>query len=169
MPDVFAQRGLSIPGSYSDSVGITEIREDIAKYIMERDGGIPSDPENIFLSTGASDGIKVIVRFLRGRVRGGEGSEEEKGQGRGRARRGKGSEVGKGQRRGGARREKGSEVGRVRGGKGQRRRGARREKGSEVGEGQRRGRCKIFSLICFVFEFHMRTFLPSISQITICV
>jgi len=46
-------------GSYSDSVGLESIREDIAAYITERDGGIPSHHDDIFLSTGASDGIKV--------------------------------------------------------------------------------------------------------------
>ena len=46
-------------GSYSDSPGIEVIRRDVAKYIEERDGGIPCDYKNIFLSTGASDSIKV--------------------------------------------------------------------------------------------------------------
>ena len=45
-------------GAYSDSAGVRVIREDVARYISERDG-FPSDPNNIFLSTGASDGIKV--------------------------------------------------------------------------------------------------------------
>lgn len=44
-------------GSYSASPGIDVIREDIAKYISERDG-LPSKPEDIMLCTGASDGIK---------------------------------------------------------------------------------------------------------------
>ena len=47
-----------MPGSYSDSLGVRVIREDIAQYITERDGH-PSDPNDIFLSTGASDSIKV--------------------------------------------------------------------------------------------------------------
>ena len=46
-------------GAYSDSVGVELIRNHIAAYITERDGGIPSNPDNIFMSTGASDGIKV--------------------------------------------------------------------------------------------------------------
>ena len=45
-------------GSYSDSAGVELVRRDIAKYITERDG-IPCDYNNVFLSTGASDGIKV--------------------------------------------------------------------------------------------------------------
>lgn len=36
------------------------IREDVARYIERRDGGIPSNPNNIFLSTGASDAIMVV-------------------------------------------------------------------------------------------------------------
>lgn len=45
-------------GAYSDSAGVRVIREDIAHYISERDG-FPCDADNVFLSTGASDGIKV--------------------------------------------------------------------------------------------------------------
>lgn len=45
-------------GAYSDSAGVRVIREDVAKYITERDGH-PSNPDDIFLCTGASDGIKV--------------------------------------------------------------------------------------------------------------
>ena len=48
-------------GSYSDSSGVRVIREDIANYISERDGH-PSSPDDIFLSTGASDSIKVHLR-----------------------------------------------------------------------------------------------------------
>lgn len=46
-------------GAYSVSSGIQLIREDVARYIQGRDGGIPADPNNIFLSTGASDAIVV--------------------------------------------------------------------------------------------------------------
>lgn len=35
------------------------IRQDIARYIEWRDGGITCDPDNIYLSTGASDAIVV--------------------------------------------------------------------------------------------------------------
>lgn len=56
-------KGHSI-GSYSDSVGVEVIRRDIAAYISKRDGGIPSNPDDIFLSTGASDGIKTIIKLL---------------------------------------------------------------------------------------------------------
>jgi len=48
-------------GSYSDSFGIDVARRDIASYISQRDGGIPSDYNDVFLSTGASDGIKACL------------------------------------------------------------------------------------------------------------
>lgn len=57
-----ACRGQST-GSYTDSPGISIIREDIAKYIHERDG-YPSNPSDIIMTTGASDGIKVILNML---------------------------------------------------------------------------------------------------------
>lgn len=47
------------PGAYSISSGVQLIREDVAQYIQRRDGGIPADTNNIFLSTGASDAIVV--------------------------------------------------------------------------------------------------------------
>lgn len=46
-------------GAYTTSQGIDCVRHDVAKYIQRRDGGIPSDPDNIYLTTGASDGIVV--------------------------------------------------------------------------------------------------------------
>ncbi|KAL0270999.1 UNVERIFIED_CONTAM: hypothetical protein PYX00_008245 [Menopon gallinae] len=50
-------------GSYTDSVGIEIIRNHVAKFIERRDG-IPSDPANIILTAGASDGIKNILKML---------------------------------------------------------------------------------------------------------
>ncbi|XP_053322526.1 alanine aminotransferase 2 isoform X2 [Spea bombifrons] len=51
-------------GSYSASQGVEVVRQDVAKYIERRDGGIPSDPENIYLSTGASDSIVTMLKLL---------------------------------------------------------------------------------------------------------
>ncbi|XP_029420040.1 alanine aminotransferase 1 isoform X2 [Nannospalax galili] len=51
-------------GAYSISSGIQLIREDVAQYIQRRDGGIPADPNNIFLSTGASDAIVTVLKLL---------------------------------------------------------------------------------------------------------
>lgn len=46
-------------GSYSASQGVDCVRRDIADYIAQRDQGVPSDWNNIYLTTGASDGIMV--------------------------------------------------------------------------------------------------------------
>lgn len=51
-------------GAYSNSWGIQPIREHVAQYIQRRDGGIPADPKNIFLSTGASDAIVTVLKLL---------------------------------------------------------------------------------------------------------
>lgn len=51
-------------GAYSASQGIECIRQDVARYIEKRDGGIPSNPDNIYLSTGASDAIVVCADSL---------------------------------------------------------------------------------------------------------
>ena len=45
----------------ADSVGVEVIRKAIPMYIEERDG-TPCDYNDVFMSTGASDGIKVITR-----------------------------------------------------------------------------------------------------------
>ncbi|XP_066569796.1 alanine aminotransferase 2 [Amia ocellicauda] len=51
-------------GSYSASQGLSCIREDIAMYMEQRDQGVPTNPDNIYLSTGASDGIVSILKLL---------------------------------------------------------------------------------------------------------
>lgn len=51
-------------GSYSESVGVHVIREDVAEYIKRRDGGIPCDPNSIMLSAGASEAIRAVVKLL---------------------------------------------------------------------------------------------------------
>ncbi|KAK7879409.1 hypothetical protein WMY93_030745 [Mugilogobius chulae] len=51
-------------GAYSASPGIECIRQDVARYIEKRDGGIPSNPDNIYLSTGASDAIVTILKLM---------------------------------------------------------------------------------------------------------
>lgn len=50
-------------GSYTHSAGIEMIRKDVANYISKRDG-FPCDYNHVFLSTGASDAIKVILKIL---------------------------------------------------------------------------------------------------------
>jgi len=51
-------------GAYSNSAGVEVIREHIAKFVEERDGGVPCRPEDIFLSTGASGGIVKVLKML---------------------------------------------------------------------------------------------------------
>ena len=51
-------------GAYSDSTGLEVVKNDIADFISKRDGGIPCNPDDIFLTTGASAGIKIIMELL---------------------------------------------------------------------------------------------------------
>jgi aspartate/methionine/tyrosine aminotransferase len=50
-------------GAYSHSQGIPHIRENVAKFISERDG-YPADPNNIYLTQGASTGVQSILSVL---------------------------------------------------------------------------------------------------------
>lgn len=51
-------------GAYTHSKGAKCFRDDIAKFIEERDGGVPCDPEDIFMTNGASAGINMILQAL---------------------------------------------------------------------------------------------------------
>uniref|UniRef100_A0A6G1SN90 alanine transaminase n=1 Tax=Aceria tosichella TaxID=561515 RepID=A0A6G1SN90_9ACAR len=51
-------------GAYTDSSGVVLIRQHVAKYIEERDGGLKSDYLNIFLAAGASQCIKSVLAFI---------------------------------------------------------------------------------------------------------
>ncbi|KAK6107059.1 Alanine aminotransferase 2 [Brugia pahangi] len=51
-------------GSYSHSSGIEIIRKHVAEYIARRDDGIPSDPQHILLSAGASESIRNILKLF---------------------------------------------------------------------------------------------------------
>jgi aspartate/methionine/tyrosine aminotransferase len=50
-------------GAYSHSQGIPHIRENVAKFITERDG-YAADPENIYLTQGASAGVQSILSII---------------------------------------------------------------------------------------------------------
>lgn len=56
----FGGRGL---GAYTDSKGAPGIRDEIAEFIERRDG-YPADPMNIFLTDGASPGVKLLLQAL---------------------------------------------------------------------------------------------------------
>ncbi|KAJ8522076.1 hypothetical protein ONZ45_g1263 [Pleurotus djamor] len=50
-------------GAYSHSQGVPFIRQNVAKFIEERDG-YPSNPEHIFLTGGASPGVSLLLSML---------------------------------------------------------------------------------------------------------
>ena len=50
-------------GSYSESAGVEVVRRHVADYISERDGGLASDYNDVFLANGASDAIKVRLTY----------------------------------------------------------------------------------------------------------
>lgn len=50
-------------GAYSDSAGFRIVRENIAKFIEKRDG-IPSDPNNIYLTDGATFGLHISLQTI---------------------------------------------------------------------------------------------------------
>ncbi|KAJ2756027.1 alanine transaminase, partial [Coemansia nantahalensis] len=62
-----AQRNLSYVngaiGAYTQSLGIQEIREDVARFIEERDG-FPASASNICLTTGASGAVERVLDIL---------------------------------------------------------------------------------------------------------
>lgn len=45
-------------GSYTDTLGLRIIREDVANFISKRDG-YPADPDDVILLTGGATGIQV--------------------------------------------------------------------------------------------------------------
>jgi len=50
-------------GAYSNSQGVPVVLQDVAKFIQERDGH-PSNPDDIFLTDGASVGVQRLLRLL---------------------------------------------------------------------------------------------------------
>lgn len=50
-------------GAYSNSQGVTVVREEVAKFISERDG-YPANPDDIFLTDGASSAVKMVLQTL---------------------------------------------------------------------------------------------------------
>lgn len=56
-------------GAYTDSAGIEVIRKQVAQFIEKRDG-IPSDWKHIYLTAGASPGIKSILALMRAKIDG---------------------------------------------------------------------------------------------------
>lgn len=50
-------------GAYSHSQGIPLIRENVARFITDRDG-FPADPSKIFLTQGASAGVQLTLQMI---------------------------------------------------------------------------------------------------------
>jgi hypothetical protein len=50
-------------GAYTHSKGLLYVREAVARFLLKRDG-FSSDPENIFLTDGASPAIKSAISML---------------------------------------------------------------------------------------------------------
>lgn len=40
------------------------MREDIAEFISKRDGAVETNPDEVFMSHGASGGIKTMIKML---------------------------------------------------------------------------------------------------------
>jgi DNA-binding transcriptional MocR family regulator len=51
-------------GAYSHSQGVYCFRKDIAEFIEARDGGIKSNPDDIFMTNGASSAIHMVMTAL---------------------------------------------------------------------------------------------------------
>lgn len=52
-------------GAYSHSKGVRQLREDVVHFLKQRDGAlVQTDPEDIFLTNGASAGIVMILNAL---------------------------------------------------------------------------------------------------------
>ena len=50
-------------GAYSSSKGLLLVREAVAAFLEKRDDQ-PADPEHIFLTAGASEGIKTVLSMV---------------------------------------------------------------------------------------------------------
>eukprot|EP00538_Stauroneis_constricta_P002357 CAMPEP_0119570470 /NCGR_PEP_ID=MMETSP1352-20130426/43631_1 /TAXON_ID=265584 /ORGANISM="Stauroneis constricta, Strain CCMP1120" /LENGTH=491 /DNA_ID=CAMNT_0007620139 /DNA_START=26 /DNA_END=1501 /DNA_ORIENTATION=+ len=51
-------------GAYSHSQGNICFRQDIAKFIEDRDGGVPCNPDDLFITNGASAAIGYVLHAL---------------------------------------------------------------------------------------------------------
>lgn len=56
-------KACSSVGSYSESQGIHSVREDVCKFLERRDG-YAADPADIFLTNGASEGVRFCMQTI---------------------------------------------------------------------------------------------------------
>lgn len=54
---------ISTVGAYTHSKGLQMVREEVAAFVEKRDG-FPTDPERIFLTDGASSGVKMLLNTI---------------------------------------------------------------------------------------------------------
>jgi len=59
----YIKSGLTSAGAYTHSQGLPFVRENVAQFISERDG-FPAEPENIFLTNGASGGVQMLCQII---------------------------------------------------------------------------------------------------------
>lgn len=50
-------------GAYSESQGLAQVRADVAEFLLRRDG-YRGDPANIFLTNGASEGVRLCMQTI---------------------------------------------------------------------------------------------------------
>ena len=50
-------------GAYTDSSGLLLVRQQVADFLKRRDG-FEADPKSIYLTTGASEGVKRAISAL---------------------------------------------------------------------------------------------------------
>jgi alanine transaminase len=51
-------------GAYTNSQGLSVVRQEVADFIEARDGVGPADPESIFLTDGASAGVRMVYTTM---------------------------------------------------------------------------------------------------------
>ncbi|XP_067108580.1 alanine aminotransferase 1-like [Osmerus mordax] len=51
-------------GSYTATSGIRHVQESVARFICQRDGGVPSNPDNIYITTGSQRSIMKVLKLL---------------------------------------------------------------------------------------------------------
>ncbi len=59
-----AVRSLLFSGSYTDSCGSMHVRNTIAKSISLRDGGVPSSPEQVFITVDTQRALMVHAKII---------------------------------------------------------------------------------------------------------
>ena len=51
-------------GAYTHSQGLPLVREEVAAFIQERDGGVPANASDLFLTDGASPAARMLLSLL---------------------------------------------------------------------------------------------------------